>query len=85
VSKTNELKDNFEQDIADGTFSRAVLAELSESDDIMPRSLCGDLGMPQGSTYKQGVASILNADIDVRHLLKADAAVDAAILQSIAR
>lgn len=72
--KLNEMKERFEQNIGDGIFEKQVLSALSECEDIMPRGMCADLDVPQGSTYKQGVASILNLKSDVEHLLEADRA-----------
>jgi hypothetical protein len=38
--------------------STRLLLELQECGDIMPGDLCGQLGLPPGSTYGTAVASI---------------------------
>jgi len=51
----------FENEVADGRSTEETLNALSECEDIMPGSLCADLDVPSGSTFKQGVASIREA------------------------
>jgi hypothetical protein len=46
------------RDIVDDERCRPLIGALWNCTDIMPRSLCADLDVDQGSTYAQGVRSI---------------------------
>ncbi len=61
MSKHEEMLRKFENEVADGRSTEETLNALSECEDIMPGSLCADLDVPSGSTFKQGVASIREA------------------------
>lgn len=52
---SDELRSAFIQSVEAGTPDQALAARLRRCTDIMPRSLCEALGLPQGSSYGQGV------------------------------
>jgi hypothetical protein len=75
MSKINETKLAFENGVADGVSNTNVLEALAGCEDIMPASLCRDLDVPEGSTFRQGVRSIRDAAEDVRRLRQQDKAL----------
>ena len=70
MSKINEMKLAFENGVADGVSNANVLEALAGCEDIMPGSLCGDLDVPEGSTFRQGVRSVKNAAEAARRLVQ---------------
>ncbi len=78
MSKLNDVKMQFENEEADGVFTAETLEALAGCEDIMPGSLCRELDVPEGSTFKQGVASVREAEEEVRSLRQNDESIEKA-------
>ena len=62
MSKLNDIKVQFEQDVYDGVFKKENLDALSSCEDIAPGELCRTLLVSSGSTFKQVIESIRKGD-----------------------